>query len=163
MVEIHHKKNSITSLKFILNFQKNWIRFIMISKIKLKSFHINLMLELFMCLMLELLKLSKFFLLSRGNLFSLKFVISIFWQLFFEFALFFHFFPTRIAKWSKFETKNICWLRRGGREGGDPTIETKKFTKLIFFTFIKEKNEKKYFYIIKVILIYCDFFSKLCI
>ncbi len=78
MVEIHHKKNSITSLKFILNFQKNWIRFIMISKIKLKSFHINLMLELFMCLMLELLKLFKFFLLSRGNLFSLKFVISIF-------------------------------------------------------------------------------------
>jgi hypothetical protein len=31
------QKNSVTSLKFILNFQKNWIRFIMISKIKLKK------------------------------------------------------------------------------------------------------------------------------
>jgi hypothetical protein len=38
---------------FLINFF--WIRFIMISKIKLKFFQINLMLELFMCLMLELL------------------------------------------------------------------------------------------------------------
>ncbi len=51
------KNKSVASLIFVLNFQKTWIRFIMISKIKLKSFQINLMLELFMCLMLESLKL----------------------------------------------------------------------------------------------------------
>jgi len=38
---------------FLINFFG--IRFIVISKIKLKKFQINLMLELFMCLMLELL------------------------------------------------------------------------------------------------------------
>jgi hypothetical protein len=32
------KQNSVTSLIFILDFQKNWIQFIMISKIKLKIF-----------------------------------------------------------------------------------------------------------------------------
>jgi hypothetical protein len=37
MVEIHHQKEPlVTSLLFILNFQKHWIRFTMISKIKLK-------------------------------------------------------------------------------------------------------------------------------
>jgi hypothetical protein len=51
------KKNSVTSLIFILKFQKNWIKVIMISKIKLKIFQINLMLELFICLTLKLLKL----------------------------------------------------------------------------------------------------------
>jgi len=61
MVEIHHKCFSKTSLIFILKFQKNWIRFIMISKVELKSFQISLMLELFMCLMLELLGLSQNF------------------------------------------------------------------------------------------------------
>jgi hypothetical protein len=45
----------VMSLIFILNFQKNWIRFMMISTIELKSFQINLVLELFMCLRLELL------------------------------------------------------------------------------------------------------------
>ncbi len=54
MVEIHHKKNSITSLIFNLNFQKNWIWLIIILKIKIKKFQINLMLELFMCLMLDM-------------------------------------------------------------------------------------------------------------
>jgi len=49
MVEIHHtKKPLITSLIFILKFQKHWIRFMMISKIELKYFQINLMLELFL-------------------------------------------------------------------------------------------------------------------
>jgi hypothetical protein len=53
MVEIHHKTNSITSLIFIFNILKKWIRFIMFSKIELKQhFQIKLMLELFMCLML---------------------------------------------------------------------------------------------------------------
>jgi hypothetical protein len=45
------KKNLVTSLMFILNFQKKRIKFIMISNIKLNFFQINLMLELFKCLM----------------------------------------------------------------------------------------------------------------
>jgi hypothetical protein len=40
-------KKSITSLIFILNFQKKGIRFIMISKIKLKIFQINFMFKSF--------------------------------------------------------------------------------------------------------------------
>jgi hypothetical protein len=53
-----HNKNSVTPLIFILNFQKNWIKSIMVSMIKLKSFQVHLMLELFiLCLMLKLLKL----------------------------------------------------------------------------------------------------------
>jgi len=52
------KKNSFTSLiNIYFLFSKNWIKFIMISKIELKSFQINLMLELFMCLMFGLLLL----------------------------------------------------------------------------------------------------------
>jgi hypothetical protein len=42
------KKPLVTSLVFVLNFQKNWIRFMMISKIEIKCFQINLMLKLFM-------------------------------------------------------------------------------------------------------------------
>jgi hypothetical protein len=55
MVEIHHDKKINNIINIILNFQKNWIMFIMISKIKLKISQINLILKLFMCLMLELL------------------------------------------------------------------------------------------------------------
>jgi len=55
MVEIHHEKKFNNIINIILKFQKDWIMFIMISKIKLKSFQINLILEFFMCLMLELL------------------------------------------------------------------------------------------------------------
>jgi hypothetical protein len=73
-----NSNKSVTSLLFILNFQKNWIRFIMISKIKLKKFQVNLMLKLFIYLMLELLKLLLNF-YSLSNLFSLKFLLSIFW------------------------------------------------------------------------------------
>jgi len=51
------KKPLVASLIFILKFQKHWIRVMMISNIELKCFKINLMLELFMCLELELLKL----------------------------------------------------------------------------------------------------------
>ncbi len=74
MVEIQHeKKPSITSLIFILDFQKKLIRYIVISNIELKSFQINLILELFMCLMLELLELLL-------NFYSLRttFFVSIF-------------------------------------------------------------------------------------
>jgi hypothetical protein len=68
----------VTSLIFIINAQKNWIEFIMISKMKLKSFQINLILKLFMCLMLELEELlfkkysltRTFFNLTLINVFS---------------------------------------------------------------------------------------------
>jgi hypothetical protein len=49
------KKHLVTSFIFILKFQKHWIRFMMISNIELKFFQLNLMLEFFMCLRLELL------------------------------------------------------------------------------------------------------------
>jgi hypothetical protein len=52
------KKHSITSLIINFNFQKKKIRLIMISKIELKNFQINLMLEVFVCLKWELLGLS---------------------------------------------------------------------------------------------------------
>jgi hypothetical protein len=41
------KKPLVTSLIFILKFEKNWIKFIVISKIELKCFEINLMLDVF--------------------------------------------------------------------------------------------------------------------
>jgi hypothetical protein len=57
MVEIHYGKKSIKLKILIFKFQKIRVRFIMISKTKLKSFQINLILELFIHLMLELLEL----------------------------------------------------------------------------------------------------------
>ncbi len=68
------------------------------------------MLELFMFLMLELLKVI-WNVYSLGLTFLLKFVMSIFWQVFFvafffwNFIIFSIFFPTRVAKLKKFETK----------------------------------------------------------
>jgi hypothetical protein len=47
------KKTQLHHL-FIFNFQNNWIRFIIILKIKIKKIQRNLMLELFMCLMLDM-------------------------------------------------------------------------------------------------------------
>jgi hypothetical protein len=65
------KEPLVTSLIFILKFQKNWIRFMMISDIELKCFKINLMLDLFMCFRLELLKLFlKFYSLGVTLFFS---------------------------------------------------------------------------------------------
>jgi hypothetical protein len=51
MVKINTKKSLVTSLIFILN----WIRFMMISKIEIRCFQINLMLEFLMWLKVELL------------------------------------------------------------------------------------------------------------
>jgi len=90
----------------------------MISKIEFKKFQINLMLELFICLILELLellfKLLEFLLNFHSFkviLFFFKLVITTFWHFFccLHFSLnlhyFFIFFPTRIAKLRKFEKK----------------------------------------------------------
>ncbi len=124
IVEFNHKKKPlVTSLIFILDFQKNWIRF-MISKIELKCFQIKLMLEMFMCLRLELLELLlKIY--SLGVTFFFKFLILISWQVFYclhfslNFQYFFHFFPIRITKLRKFEINLTCWLGGGGV---NPTI-----------------------------------------
>jgi hypothetical protein len=79
----------------------------MISNIKIKNFQRHLTLKLFICLILELLKSNLIF-FTRNNLFSLKFVISIFWQLFFEFALFFPFFPNKNCQVRKIQNlKNM--------------------------------------------------------
>jgi hypothetical protein len=113
------KKLLVTSLVFILNFQKNWIRFMMIPKIEVKCFQINLRLELFICLTLELLKLFLNF-YSLGVTFFFQ-ILSQFFGKFFVIYIFFQvcafssiFFPTKITMLRKFETKrNVGWGERG--------------------------------------------------
>jgi len=161
MVKIHHNY----TLVFIFKFQKYWIRFIMISNIKLKFFQINLMFELFMCLMLEWLELFLKNLLIRSELFSLKFMVSNFGNIFvvyifFEFALFFHFFPNKNCQIRKIRNQKNhvgCWL--GGGWGHNSTIQTQIFTKLNLFYFLKGKKCKIYSYIIKIIIICCNVFQ----
>jgi hypothetical protein len=98
------KKPLDTSLIYPLKFQKYWIRFMIISKIELKCFEINLMLELFMCLRLELLELL-LNVYSLGVIIFFKILIPIVLASFLlftfslEFAQFFSIvFPTKIAK-----------------------------------------------------------------
>jgi len=97
---------TLTSLILILIFRKTWIR-LWSQRLNLKVFKINLMLELFMCLMLELLELLlnlySFMIKTFGNCF----VFYIFSWICTIFSIF---FPTRIAKLGKFETKKTCWL-----------------------------------------------------
>jgi len=76
MVEIHHTKKKFSYIiNFILFFYKKMDKFIMISKIELKFLKINLMLKLFLCLKLELLKL---FFWRRG--FNSKHLMPNFYQ-----------------------------------------------------------------------------------
>jgi hypothetical protein len=51
-------------INIYFKFQKIWIKFMMISEIEFNCFQINFMLELFMCLRLELLKLLIFLLIK---------------------------------------------------------------------------------------------------
>jgi hypothetical protein len=74
-------KNSITSLIFILNLKK-LDKVYNNLKIKLKYFQINLVLEFFMCLMLQLLELLSKLLFIKNSFFSLKFMISSFGNFF---------------------------------------------------------------------------------
>jgi hypothetical protein len=55
---------------------------------------------------------------------------------FLECTIFFHFFPNKNCQVRKIETKNHvgCW-GGGERGGGNPTILTQNFTKLLFFYF----------------------------
>ncbi len=57
MVEIHHKKKLSSIINIYFEISKKLGKVIMISKSEFKSFQINLMLKLFICLILELLKL----------------------------------------------------------------------------------------------------------
>ncbi len=121
-------KNSVTSLIFILNFQKNWIGFMMISKIKFSNkFDVGIVYVLNIGITIISFKL----LFIRNFFNALKFVILIFLQLFCPLrfflicTIFSIFFPIKIAKLRKFETKQICCCGRGGGKGGgegNPTI-----------------------------------------
>ncbi len=79
----------------------------MISKIELKCFKINLMFELFMCLRLELLKLLLNFyslgVIKKNQIFHSNFLASFFcFFVFFEFSLFFPFFSQQNCQVKKF-------------------------------------------------------------
>ncbi len=116
------KKISIISLIFISKFQKNWIRFIVISKIEFKNFQINLMLEIFMCLMLEFKKLFENFFSLRITFF-LKRNLSQFFDFFFltfflEFALFFPYFPNMNCQVRKIKNQKHVLVVGGGRGTG---------------------------------------------
>ncbi len=93
----------------------------------MKSFKINLILELFMCCRLELLELFLNFYSLGVKCIFFKILTSNFGELFYclHFPLNFHnfpiFSPIRIAKLRKFKTRKTCWLGWGG-EGVYPTI-----------------------------------------
>jgi hypothetical protein len=119
MVEMHHKTKSATSLLFILDFWKNWIRFIMISKIKTLKFSNKFD--------VGIIRISFKFILIWKVLFSLKFVISIFWQIFcclhffWICIIFLKFFPNKncqIQKNSKQKKHVGCFGVRGTWGGG---------------------------------------------
>ncbi len=57
MVEIQDRKKLSNIINIYFKFSKNWIRFILISNTKHKTFQINLTMELFTHLMLKLLEL----------------------------------------------------------------------------------------------------------
>jgi len=96
----------------------------MISKIELKCFEINFMLNFFMCLRSELLKLLLIF-YSLGirfffQIFDPKFFASfLLFKIFLEFVLFFQkTFPTIIGKSKKIEIKKMVV----GGGGANPAI-----------------------------------------
>jgi hypothetical protein len=114
------KKISYINNINIFKFSKKRIRFIMISKILLKNFQINLILELFMCLMLELLKfllvfyslgVTFFFVICDFNFFDNVLCCLHF---FLNSHFFFHFFPKKNCQVRKIwiQKKNV------GCEGG---------------------------------------------
>jgi hypothetical protein len=113
------KKLLVTSLVFILNFQKNWIRFMTIPKIEVKCFQINLRLELFIFLTLELLKLFLNF-YSLGVTFVFQILSQFFGKFFVSYICFqvctfsSIFFPTKITMLRKFETKRNVGCGEGG-------------------------------------------------
>jgi hypothetical protein len=107
------RKPLVTSLVYIFILKNHWIKFMMISKIDLKCFQINFMLNVFMCLRSELLKLFLIF-YSLGVRFFFQifdpnfFAIFLLFKNFLEFVLFFQkTVPTRIGKLKKIEIKKM--------------------------------------------------------
>jgi hypothetical protein len=82
----------IKKIGFIISiyfkFSTNWIRFIMISKIKLRIFQVSLMLKFFICLILELLKLLLNFYSLRITFFFFEFCDFMFLVIFWLFTFF---------------------------------------------------------------------------
>jgi hypothetical protein len=84
----------------------------MISKILLKSFQINLILELFMCLMLELLELLLVFYSLGVTFFFVIYdfnFLTMFYVFFYNLHFFFHFFPNKNCQVRKIrnQKKNV--------------------------------------------------------
>jgi hypothetical protein len=99
----------------------------MISNIQLKSFKISLMLELFMCLWLKLLKLLKcfyswevnfFFQIFDPNTLAIFFVVYIFPWIY---TIFSHFFFNKNCQVKKFSNQKNMLVGEGGG-GVNPTI-----------------------------------------
>jgi len=96
-----------------------WIMFIMTSNIKLKKFQKKIDVGFVYVFKVGIIIITLKCLFTRNNLFSLKFVISNFWNFFLfnfflEFALFVSiFFPKNIVKLGKFTTRKMCWLLGG--------------------------------------------------
>ncbi len=125
----------------------------MISNIKLTSFQINLILELFMCLRLELLKLliknfvSIIFFSFQIDDFK-YFAIFLLFTLLLEFAQFFPFFPNKNYQIKK-KLKQKKMLLGGGGGGGGGAEEgliqlfnAKISPNYVSFTFTKEMKVK---------------------
>ncbi len=137
--------------------KKNWIRFMMISKIELKCFQMNLMLELFMCLSLKLLELFK-----KNYSLGVTSFFSNFWSQLFGKCFVFYIFPWICTIFSIFSRTNSK-PKKHVRGGGGWLIQknlTKIFSKLNCVSFYKKDKSNIYSYII--IYIFSFFFSNLC-
>jgi hypothetical protein len=113
------KFSYIINIYFI--FQKIWIRFIMISKIKLYFFSNKFKVAIFYMfnvgIIIIILKIYSLQITFFLRIFYLKFFTKKTLHFFLEFALFLSFFfQTRIVKLKKIKTIKTCWLWRG--EGG---------------------------------------------
>jgi len=108
IVEYHQAKYSITSLIFILMFSKELHKVYSDFKDRISNLSNKFDVGIVYVFKVVTIKKIKIFLFIRSNMFSFKFVVSIFWQFFccLHFSLkldnYFHFFPTRI---NKFKTK----------------------------------------------------------
>ncbi len=123
-------------------FSKKRIRFIVISKIELRKFQINLMLKF--CLSLELLKLIWNFYSLRVTIFSFNFDFKILatfccLQFFLPFAFFSNFFQFFFINLSKFDTKKNMVVKEKGL-----VQLSNAFTKLCYFYFLKGNEGKIY-------------------
>ncbi len=122
MVEIHHKKPLVTTLIFILYFHNTWIRFMMISKIELECFQINLMFGIVYVSKFGMIIIIFKNLTIKSNIYFFQiFYPNFFGKFFFVVYIFswicnivFQIFPNKNWEVKKIETKKTCWLGEGG-------------------------------------------------